>query len=291
MSSTWRTLSRMVFDRTEAGIRNTPLFYHKKCLVYVEGPDDEVFWAEVFPKSTRGQTVRFKQVGGDGQLDKRTQILLDNNAPDSEKRFVVARDSNYRKLSKMLAKHPQIVETEYHSIENVMLCKCKITRIIKTLARRTDYPESAVENWLKTYDTKVHPLMIADFLNENRARRTSVMGNHCGRFSVQNQPHLLDQQVIKQHIRKSRFKQSDITRAGISKRAWRPRSYSRGHFYLSSVWHFIRFEVARLKGTRRVKLSQDSLFAMTVSLCNKCLQNNRQIKKLVKRAKIAVQAA
>ena len=282
----------MVFDRTEAGIRNTPLFYHKKCLVYVEGPDDEVFWAEVFPKSTRGKkTIRFKHVGGDGQLDKQIKILLDNDAPNNEKRFVVARDSHYRKLKKQLIKHPRIVETEYHSIENVMLCKCQITRIIRMLSRRMDYPESGVENWLKTYDIKVHPLMIADFLNEQRPNRTMVMGNRCGRFSVQNQPHLLDQQVIKQHIRESGFSQSNITRAGISKRAWSPRNYSRGHFYFNSVWHFIKFEAVRLREISRIRFSRESLFVFAMTLCSKCIKNNRKIKKLVQKAKIAVQAA
>ena len=280
----------MILDRTEAGIRNTPLFYHKKCLVYVEGSDDEFFWAEVFPKCTKSKkTFHFKHVGGDCQIDKRIEILLDNGVHKKDKQFIIARDSNYRKLKKQIQKHPQIIETEYHSIENVMLCKCQITRIIRTLARKTDYPENAVENWLKAYDTNVYPLMIADFLNEQRPKRTKVMGNNCARFAIQNQPHLLDQQAIKQHISNSGFKQSDITRAGISKRFLRPRNYSRGHFYFNSAWNFIKFEVARLRGSRRVRFSREALFAIVVALCNKCITNNRKIKKLMQGAEIAAQ--
>jgi hypothetical protein len=281
----------MVFDRTEPGIKNTPLFYHKKLLVYVEGPDDEVFWAQVFPRKIGKKTLRFKPVGGSEQLDRRVQILLDSNTADSEKHFVVARDSNYRKLKRELLKHPQVVETEYHSIENVMLCKCQITRIVRTLGRRMEYPESSVENWLKIYDSKVYPLMIADFLNGERARRTSVMGNNCARFSVQKQPHLLDESVIKRHIRKSGFSESDITNARISKRFYKARNYSRGHFYLTSVWSFIRFESARLRGIKRVRVSRESLFALAVTLCKKCLKTNGKIKKLVEMARIAAQTA
>jgi len=281
----------MVFDRSEAGIRNTPLFYPKRCLVYVEGPDDEAFWFGVFPSRTEGKSIKFKAVGGDGQIDKRIEILLDKNIPNRDKRFLVARDSNYRKIKKELLKHPKIVETEYHSIENVMLCKCRIARIIRTQARKNDYPENSVEKWLKTYDELVRPLMIADVMNEQRADKVRVMGKTCDKFLDDSTEPFFDCRKIEKHIKKSGFHTKQIQQAGISPRSYKPRHYSRGHFYFSAVWKFIRFEVARLRNRRSARILQHSLFTMAAERCSKCMQKNRKIKRLVEKAKIAVQAA
>ena len=89
----------MQFDRTEAGIKNTSLFYRNKYIVYVEGQDDSIFWAEVFPENDRGKRVQFLKVGGDGEIEvnySNIEGLYDGVGNISENpRFVTGPSGDY----------------------------------------------------------------------------------------------------------------------------------------------------------------------------------------------------
>ncbi|MFH1718806.1 MAG: DUF4435 domain-containing protein [Planctomycetota bacterium] len=279
----------MGFDRTEAGIRNTPLFYRGKYLVYVEGKDDITFWTEVFPEKSNGQRVHFRAIGGDTAIEKRVRILLKPDIPDDDKEFVVARDSNYGWIAKRYERHPRLVETRYHSIENVMLCKCRIAKVIRSVSRVARYPMSRVERWLRAYDDAVAWLTLADVLNEARLTRESVMGNNCSRFCIDNEQPVFDDRKIESHIRTVGFKPRELKRARINIKHYRPRYYSRGHFYFSAVFRFIRYEVQNLRNTRNIHFSQEALYTVAFEKCTKCMENGRRIKPLTEEAHSAIE--
>jgi len=278
-----------MFDRTTNGIKNTPLFYRGKLLIYVEGPDDVSFWSNVFPNKVGNRTPKFKPVGGDISLEERVRVLTDRNISEDQKNFIVARDSHYRKIAKELSNDRKVIETEYHSIENVMLCKCMITKTIRGLSRKISYPESSVERWLKKYDEHIYPIMVIDFLNKKSQGNKSVMDNGCYRLLLNPDSSEFDANKISQHVINSGFKECDILQAGIDRKIYKPRYYSRGHFYFSAVLKFIKSEVKKLDN-KSARISKDSLFTMALQLCSKCKSKNGKINKLIDKAKIATQS-
>ena len=123
-----------MFSRTPSGIRNTHLFHSGFYVVIVEGSSDCPFWSNFFPIEINGYKRKLKPVGGRLEVQHYINELLMNKA-----KFAVAIDSDYRLLLNRLHKHLRILETKYHSIENLMLCPSVIASVIRNLSHNTEY--------------------------------------------------------------------------------------------------------------------------------------------------------
>lgn len=151
-----------MFSRTPSGIRNKSLFYAGEYFVYVEGKDDVAFWKIFFPEQINSYKSRVVLVGGKKEINKYIEQIINHDA-----KFIVAADSDYRLLlGEELHNHPRIIETQCHSIENIMLFPSSIALIIRNLIRHDDYDKEIIERWLTNFDLTTYLLMIADVFIE-----------------------------------------------------------------------------------------------------------------------------
>ena len=266
-----------MFNRTPSGIRNTPLFHSVSYLVIVEGTSDKPFWSKFFPEEVDGFKREFKVVEGKLQVQEYIDVLYSTDA-----KFVIAIDSDYRLLLKSLHRHTRIIETQYHSIENLMLHSFNITSFIRDLSHNVDYEYSKVDAWLDKFDEAIYSLMVADFLIEQNNLRYPCVGNNCSPFLTINK-YEFDSDKINNAIEKLNISQEDLNEATQKLRAYKPRFHIRGHFFFSAVLCFTALEVKRLRN-KSVSISTDSFYTMAINSLELYSSSNPLLKDIRERA-------
>jgi len=103
-------------------------FYRVEKIVYVEGDDDVAFWEYLFERFF-SLSVEIEAVGGKVELKRISELIHSNEAE-----YIVAMDSDYDDFSGF-DYHPNILRTYGYSIENTMVSRESICKILKTIAR------------------------------------------------------------------------------------------------------------------------------------------------------------
>lgn len=231
-----------MFSRTSSGIRNTHLFHSGFYVVIVEGSSDCPFWSNFFPNEVNGYKRKLKPVGGRPEVQHYINELLSNKA-----KFAVAIDSDYRFLLNCLHKNSRILETKYHSIENLMLCPSVIASVICNLSHDTEYEVLTADNWLKHFDEATYPLMVADLIIEKSNLGKQCVGENCSPFLIKNNNPIFDANKINCLIQKLNLSQEEVDEMNGKLKEVKPRFHIRGHFLFSAALCFISHEVKKIR--------------------------------------------
>jgi hypothetical protein len=248
-----------MFSRTSSGIRNIHLFHSGCYIVIVEGPSDCTFWRRFFPDELNGYKRKIKSVGGKLEVQKYINEVLCNEA-----KIVVAIDSDYRLLLNCLHNHSRIVETKFHSIENLMSFPSTIASVIRDLSHNAEYEFHKVSSWLEKFDETTYPLMIADLLIEKRRIGEQCVGENCFRFLIKNGIPEFDCNKISSFIRQLNLVDEEFSELDQNLKSFKPRSHIRGHFLFSAVLCFVSHEVKKIR-RKSVPIPNESFFTMLIS--------------------------
>ncbi|QHG20713.1 DUF4435 domain-containing protein [Nostoc sp. ATCC 53789] len=270
-----------MFSRTSSGIRNTHLFYSGFYLVIVEGTSDCPFWGKFFPSEINGYKLKLKPVGGKAEVQNYINEILTN-----ESKFVVALDSDYRYFLGRLHENPRIIETKYHSIENLLLCSSTITSIIRNLSHNVEYEDSTVIQWLEYFDQTTYGLMLADILIEKNNLGKQCVGDNCFPFLLKKHNPIFDILRISDFVTTLNLPQNELNEIDRIMKEYKPRQHIRGHFFFSAVLCFISHEVKKIRN-KSVSISNDSFYALSVSLCECCLETDTIFKNIQTQALLA----
>jgi hypothetical protein len=242
------------------------LFYNKKWMVYVEGPDDVPFWDYYFLKISKDFQVQ--EVNGYNNLIPYMDSIL-NNTNDK----IVACDKDHScYLDNNKYVHNCIITTYGYSIENTMYCNCNINSAIKKLARTTTDFNSEIDNWYKDFCSKSLQILPYDIINYITKGSDSCYGDNCCRFLISNNSENLDATKITTHITtiSSNVNQCDIDNVNskITNDNREDRFKIKGHFLSNGVSNFIKNTVQKVN--RTVVLSNDAIFALMVNCSKEC---------------------
>jgi hypothetical protein len=200
-------------------------------------------------------------VGGRLEVQNYIDELLLNKA-----KFAVAIDSDYRFLLNCLHQDSRILETKYHSIENLMLCPSVIASVIRNLSHDTEYEVLTADDWLKHFDEATHSLMVADLIIEKNKLGKQCVGENCSLFLISNNNPTFDTNKIDRFIQKLNLPMEEFDEMGGKVEKVKPRFHIRGHFLFSAVLCFISHEVKKIR-KKSVTISKDSFYAMLIALC------------------------
>jgi Protein of unknown function (DUF4435) len=269
-----------MFSRTPSGIINEHLFYPGYYLVIVEGPSDLPFWSNFFPSEVNGYRRKIKQVGGKLAVQKYLEQLLLNNA-----KFAVAIDSDYRLILDDLHQHDRILETQYHSIENIMLSSFSIASIIRTLSCDLDYELTSADSWLKDFNSATHPLMIADIIIEKNNLGKKCVGDNCDRFLVGKNNPVFDLVKIDDFLKKLNLPEEEFNELEHKIKLLKPQFHIRGHFLLSAALSFVSHEVKKIR--KSVSISNESFNGMLILLCKSRIHKEPMLQSIEQKALLA----
>ncbi|MBD6617512.1 DUF4435 domain-containing protein [Komarekiella sp. 'clone 1'] len=276
-----------MFIRTSSGIKNSDLFtYNNEYIIYVEGEDDGPFWKQLFPDYVDGYKPKFKHVGGKKEIKKYLDELLISDA-----KFIVAIDSDYNFIMGKSYNHinNRVLETQTHSIENLMLCSSNIRRLIQNLSKNTDYDSVKVEIWLQHFNEAIYSLMVADYIIEcNPICTKKCMGDQCRRFLKKNNIPEFSQDIINTYIQTLELPEDDLSNNKDKLRDYKPSLHARGHFFFSAVHCFVINEVRKIS-QKHPTISLEAFYSMSIESCHWCFKENSILEKLRERAIAAAQ--
>lgn len=270
-----------MFSRTSSGIRNTHLFHSGFYIVIVEGSSDCPFWSNFFPSEINGYKRKLKPVGGRSEVQHYIDEILLNKANLS-----VAVDSDYRFLLNRLHKNSRIIETKYHSIENLMLCPPVIASLIRNLSHNTEYEVLKADAWLRHFDLATHPLMVADLIIERNSLGRQCVGDNCSPFLVKKHTPTFDHTKIDNLIEKLILPKEDLDEIEKKLEKVKSRFHIRGHFLFSAALCFVSHEVKNIRG-KSVSISNDSFYAMLISLCESRIAGDQMLQDIREQALLA----
>lgn len=270
-----------MFSRTSSGIRNTHLFYSGFYIVIVEGSSDCPFWNKFFPSEINGYKIKLKPVGGRLEVQNYIDELLIHKT-----KYAVALDSDYRFFLGHLYDNPRIIETKYHSIENLMLCPSVIVSIIRNLSHKIEYEHLHVNQWLDHFDQATYSLMVADFIIEKNNLGQKCVGDNCFPFLVKNHDPNFDTVKINNFIEKLNLSKTELDEIDNMLKEYKSRFHIRGHFFFSAVLCFINYEVKKIR-KKSVSFSNDSFYAILISLCESCLVTDNILQTIQQQALLA----
>jgi hypothetical protein len=270
-----------MFSRTASGIKNTHLFYRGFYLVIVEGTSDCPFWSNFFPNEVNGYKRKIKSVGGRLEVQKYLDEILMSDA-----KFTVAVDSDYRSILDCLHKHNRVLETQYHSIENIMLCASAIASTVRNLSHDADYEMASADNWLEDFNSATHSLMVADIVIENNNIGKECVGDNCTRFLTNKNNPNFDLLKINNFLQKLDLPEEEFNQLSHKIKAIKPQFHIRGHFLLSAALSFVSHEVKRIRG-KSVPISNDSFYALLIALCESRIRTEPMLQSIEQKALLA----
>ncbi|BAQ62046.1 putative orphan protein [Geminocystis sp. NIES-3708] len=272
-----------MFTRSSSGIKNADIFYKGEYLVYVEGNDDKLFWSSFFPEKINGYKCKLKPVGGFPELKKYIDILL----KEKNSQFAVATDSDYRKLQGKLYKHPKILETETHSIENIILLSYSIYQIIQCRSKETEYPIDKVEKWLDHFNQETKKLMILDFLIQRDNIGQKCLKDNCLQFlkSPRSKKPIFDQEKINNFIKQSEICTNLLDQELEKYTEYLPCYHIRGHFFASAVLCFVNHEVSDIRkendiSNKPISISKEDFIALANSTFKNIISDSEDLQQL-----------
>lgn len=165
-------------DYSLSAINVLKKFHRADVLVFVEGDDDLPFWRAVFSNFC-SKMVAIHPVGSGNEVNKYARRIVDDGAD-----IVVARDSDYLRLTGGVVVHDRVIYTIGHSIENSVFVPMVIKKICHLTHRRDAPDERVVADWLKAFSTDLEPLIILDAAAQMEGVGVSFIGSNCSRYMV-----------------------------------------------------------------------------------------------------------
>jgi len=250
------------FEYSSDAIENRAAFFDKNFTVYVEGPEDILFWDNLFQEAGLDD-FHIEDVGGSENLEPFIQEILQNDL-----NIIVACDSDYAKLDNSLVVNDKIIYTHGFSIENSMYRIDKINEIIQYLAKKRVNIKEEIKQWQLDFEEKCESLLIYDYANHKFNKGVTVLGLNSCRYLVNNSSKLLCETKINKAIQKIKdsFSETEIESAKqeINYSTLNNWFHIRGHFLSNAVYNLVKSSAERLGGNT-VSFSLDALYAMTVN--------------------------
>ena len=166
-----------VFDLSIAARNVEARFYNKLGVVYVEGDDDKLFWAQYFDPNN----FVIRKVDGCKNLCDYEDDILHHGL-----KCIVAKDADYSAYMPMGEEHPLIVCTLSHSIECVMYCPYNVNACLKRLAKTFDDHINEIEQIYSSFFNEAKELIAYDIANNIYGIGCSVCGDSCLPFMESN---------------------------------------------------------------------------------------------------------
>jgi hypothetical protein len=262
--------------QTTSRLRNFYKFFPNNYIVIVEGRDDVVFWNNFFPKEVLGYSLKIKKVDGKEQVKKFMASVQTKNAP-----YIVAVDSDFNAFGNNYYGNRRIIETICYSIENLMICKCKVSKLISDYLRMDKKFIKDVEKSLDHYDENVFPLMCADYLLLQRgSEEPLLLKESCYRYLTEKKGStLFSKRKIKRAIKKKCKEKIDEVLEKF--KGYEPRFYSNGHFFIGYVYNFIKSFIKKKMKRRPPSVSLESFFVHLNVICPSCIKELSFYKKIV----------
>lgn len=238
------------------------LFYNKLLTVYVEGPDDVVFWNNIFQKANVSAYI--EEVGGKLELEKKYFQILNMGVE-----FCIAMDNDNSEFMNANIEHPRIIKTYGYSIENSMYYnKNIIASHISSLSRNTIDNVPVVENWIIDFSNSVEELIVYDIANNKFKKGISVFGDNCCRFFPKSNSYKLSTEKIEKFIDSIQifFDEAEINEVKESLRQNEKELWFliKGHFISHSLINLIKNTV-KYHSSAVPSISSDILYSLTVN--------------------------
>ena len=261
-------------------LRVKALFYGKKAMVYVEGPEDIVFWDPYFDRTV----FELESVGGCKSLKPYIAKL-----EQGERSFIVACDSDYNSFTGVTYSSPLVVTTYGHSIENMMFCPYNLNETVRKLSKMPVDSSNEINNWYSTFVNSAKPLLVREIINvtyKPKENKIQVFGDNCAPYCKSKPCYELDDKKIKKFCddNKNFFPQEEIARVEneIINDGRETRQLIKGHFYTHAVARLLPSLASLATGGLKVNgFSHDWLYSITVH-CDKCCKEKCIDKEYIK---------
>jgi hypothetical protein len=245
---------------------DTLVRFHKvRHVIYVEGPEDMIFWSTLFSQG-RLSNFKVKIAGGKGTLTKYAQSIINNNAM-----IVVAMDLDLADLDGTSLSHPRIIYTYGYSIENSLCSISNLANAISNLSCTDVDFSTELAEWFEKLTSTIDILIILDIANRIAKSGHSIPLHNAARFQSSKKKHILSKNEVQSEYKKinQHFSKQQLDEA-INLLLQSGKNYNwriRGHFLFSAVLLYIHFAVKKACG-KKISLSNEALFAILVGQFN-----------------------
>lgn len=236
-------------------------FYRVKTLVYVEGDEDIVFWKNIFG-ALSSLDVEIQSVGGANELDKYINVLIEKDG-----NFVAARDADYLQLLGLHVKHPRVIYTFGHSIENTIYNAHLIAKLVGIWCKAQKIESTACSRWLNEFVESFVRLLAYDVASRIQNDGVLVLGDNCSKFMESEKSAIPDkikiaaaEAIVSKKIKKSNLKAAE---KAMHASGAEPHTFMRGHFLASGVIKYISDSLKKAK--KNTALSQDALYSSALA--------------------------
>lgn len=277
-----------VFDLSIAARNVEASFYGKQGIVYVEGDDDKLFWAQYFdPKK-----FEIREVNGCKNLEDYENDILHNGL-----KCIVAKDADFSVYMPNYKKHPLIVCTHSHSIECVMYCPYNVNACLKRLAKTFDDHLVEISQSYSSFFSDIKELVVYDVANNVFGVGCSVCGVSCIPFMESNHSLNVSAEKRDKFLKKisGNFTKAQIDKARemINNDKREMRQIVKGHFQTAFVSNLLKKLSSQITQNNAPSISNDVLYALLITCFAECAQNceeRKVIRQRVKNAIIALRA-
>lgn len=239
-------------------------FFNKIGIVYVEGPDDVIFWSQYFNKSL----FEIRPLDGCKNL-----VDYENDIINHGLKCIVAKDADYSSYISSVHKHPLIVCTLSHSIECVMYCPYNINTYLQRLTRSLcDYTAQIVSCY-KTFYEDITELLVYDIANNVFGVGCSVCGDSCLPFMKSNSSIQISKDKIESFLKKisSHFTSQQLSEARkhLEADSRHKRQICKGHFQTNFIINLLKY-LTRISTGHNPSISKDAIYAQLVKCNTEC---------------------
>lgn len=273
------------FDLSIAARNVEARFYNKIGIVYVEGDDDKLFWAQYFnPKC-----FEIRKVDGCKNLDEYENEIINHGL-----KCIVAKDADYSAYIPVVNKHPLIVCTLSHSIECVMYCPYNVNACLKKLARTFEDHIADIKESYDAFYSESKDIVAYDIANNIFGVGCSVCGDSCIPIMESNHSIKVSADKKDKFIEKiaTRFtkEQIDAAREILNRDHRELRQIMKGHFQTSFVVNLLKKLSSQITQDKAPSISSDALYALLITCFSECAVDCEERKVINQRVTDAVAA-
>lgn len=274
-----------VFDLSIAARNVEARFYNKLGIVYVEGNDDKLFWAQYFnPKH-----FEIRIVDGCKNLEAYEDDILHHGL-----KCIVAKDADYSSYKPKREEHPLIVYTLSHSIECVMYCPYNVNSCLKRLAKTFDDHLEEIQQSYSSFFSDAKELIAYDVANNVFGVGCSVCGNSCIPFMESNHSIKISVEKRDEFLKKisPNFskEQMDKVYEMLEKDKRQLRQIAKGHFQTAFVSNLLKILTFKITKDKEPAISNDALYALLVTCFAECTHDCEEKNFIQRKASNAVAA-
>lgn len=238
-------------------------FYEAKKMFYVEGDDDVVFW-EFILETFNIDNFKVQSVNGVEELKKLIIKVI-----DSEIDSIIARDLDFSILNNEGTETINVITTYGHSIENTILCRNVISKVIKYHGRfkASVINKEECSSWLESFYELFKSLVLYDASNEIKQTGISVLGSNCTRFMTSKTSPIASIEKINDFIEENKLEEqlsyfNDELIALITGTHREISDFMRGHFLFSASLKYVNHKIKLLGSSKTA--SENSFFSSAI---------------------------